>query len=126
MLLDPDDRPFNLISQNPVETAGTPARLLLTFIAIPIAPQPLGQPTWAEDPEAAQLADEADLEKPLWAHPSGVLFALSPLDHFQVLAATLAVGSGTWRRSGYMHARLLSQWPYGCPTLCTAQSVKPA
>ena len=47
--------------------------------------QPLaGQPTWAEDAEAAQSIEEADMQKPLWAHPSGVLFALSPLDHFQV------------------------------------------
>ena len=48
------------------------------------AQQPVGQATGPEDPEAAQPAEPPDVAKPLWVHPSGVLFALSPLDHFQV------------------------------------------
>ena len=46
--------------------------------------QPATHPAGLEDPEAAQPVEPPDLAKPLWTHPSGVLFALSPLDHFQV------------------------------------------
>lgn len=47
--------------------------------------QPASHPAGLEDPEAAQPVELPELAKPLWTHPSGVLFALSPLDHFQVL-----------------------------------------
>ena len=65
--------------------------------------QPATRPAGLEDPEAAQPVEPPQLAKPLWTHPSGVLFALSPLDHFQVLqrrvpptfsAVVLVPGSG--------------------------------
>ena len=59
-------------------------RLLNGLLTLLSLAQPASQPARPADPEAAQLEEPPDLAKPLWTHPSGVLFALSPLDHFQV------------------------------------------